>query len=168
MNRTLILAHGEGWSELHSNLSTIVKLLNLEEVEFALAADLKLLNIFLGLSSHSGAHACIYCEGSMELKAGVPRTFSSIIQKHAQYEEAGAIKADMAKYANRIRPCLLTVPDPSVSVLAVIPIPELHVMMGCVNHMFNLLKMVMNFLRRMDQFLAWCRQCSITLRGEGV
>ena len=166
VNRTLILAHGEGWTENHANLRTIVQLLNLEEIEFALAADLKLLNLFVGLSSHSGAHACIYCEGIMNLESGLPRTFSRIIQQHASYQEAGAIKADMAKYANCIRPCLLTVPDPSVSVLSVIPIPELHTMMGCTNHMFNLLKEIMTFLGREEEFFAWCRRCSITLRGE--
>ena len=166
VNRTLILAHGEGWTENHSNLRTIVQLLNLEEVEFALAADLKLLNLFLGLSSHSGAHACIYCEGTMSLEPGLPRTFSRIIQQHASYEEAGAIKADMAKFANCIRPCLMTVPDPSVTVLSVIPIPELHVMMGGVNHMFNLLKQMMTLVGRLEELLAWCRRSSISLRGE--
>ena len=168
VNRTLILAHGEGWSENHSNLRTIVQLLNLEEVEFALAADLKLLNIFLGLSSHSGKHACLYCEGTMGLEAGVPRTFSRIITQHADYEAGGAIKADMAKFANCVRPCLMTVPDPTVSVLSVIPIPELHVMMGCTNHQFNLLKKLMAAQGRLEQLFAWCRRCSITLRGEGT
>ena len=167
VNRTLILAHGEGWSENHCNLRTIVQLLNLEEVEFSLAADLKLLNLFLGLSSHSGTHACLYCEGRMDLKAGVPRTFSRIIQQHADFQEAGALKEEMASYANCVRPCLMTVPDPSVSVLSVIPIPELHVMMGCTNHLFNLLKNLMELAGRLEQLLTWCRRSSITLRGKG-
>ena len=166
VNRTLILAHGEGWSEQHSNLRTIVQLLNLEEVDFALSADLKLLNLFLGLSSHSGTHACLYCEGISTLEPGLPRTFSRIISQHAEFQDAGAINADQAKYANCVRPCLMTVPDPSVTVLSVIPIPELHVMMGCTNHQFNLLKLLMTAEGRLEQLLAWCRRSSITLRGE--
>ena len=127
VNRTLILAHGEGWTENHQNLATIVQLLNLEEIEFCLSADLKLLNLFTGLSNHSGTHACLYCEGVMDLKAGAPRSFSSLITRHADFVTAGAILRDASKFANCVRPCLLTVPDPRVSVLSVIPIPELHV-----------------------------------------
>ena len=180
VNRTLILAHGEGWTENHRNLATIVKLLNLEEIEFCLSADLKLLNLFTGLSSHSGTHACLYCEGVMDLKAGAPRSFSSLITRHADFVTAGAILKDAPKFANCVRPCLLTVPDPRVSVLSVIPIPELHVrfflkpryitpfqvMMGTTNNQFNNLKMLMSFCGRLDQFLAWCKRCSITLRGD--
>ena len=43
------------------------------------------------------------------------------------YVEAGEKKKDMALFKNCIKPCLMTVPDPNVSVLEVIPIPELHV-----------------------------------------
>ena len=63
----------------------------------------------------------------MQLEAGETRTFSSIIQHHMDYVEAGEKKKDMALFKNCIKPCLMTVPDPNVSVLEVIPIPELHV-----------------------------------------
>ena len=39
-------------------------------------------------------------------------------------------------------------------------------MMGCTNHEFNLMKQLMAFTGRLDQFLAWCKRCSITLRGD--
>ena len=71
-----------------------MQLLNLEEIEFCLSADLKLLNLFTGLSSHSGTHACLYCEGVMDLKAGAPRSFSSLITRHADFVTAGAIIKD--------------------------------------------------------------------------
>ena len=121
------MAHGEGWTENRKNLATIVQLLNMEEIEFCLSADLKLLNLFTGLSNHGGTHACLYCEGVMDLKAGAPRSFSSLITRHADFVTAGAIFRNASKFANCVRPCLLTVPDPRVSVLSVIPIPELHV-----------------------------------------
>ena len=116
VNRILILAHGQGWSETHNNLRSIVELLNLEDIKFSLAADLKLLNVLLGLSSHSGTHACLFCEGAMTLEPGVLRTFASIIINSAEYIAAGSKKSTMAQYKNCIKPCLLTVPDPSVQV----------------------------------------------------
>ena len=41
-------------------------------------------------------------------------------------------------------------------------------MMGCTNHQFNLIKQLMAFSGRLDQFLAWCKRCSITLRGDAL
>ena len=41
-------------------------------------------------------------------------------------------------------------------------------MMGCTNHQFNLMKQLMGFSGRLDQFLAWCKRNSITLRGDAL
>ena len=116
VNRILLLAHGQGWTETHNNLRAIVELMNFEEIEFSLAADLKLLNVLLGLSSHSGTYACLFCEGAMTLEPGVPRTFASLIINSAAYIAAGSVKETMATFKNCVKPCLLTVPDPSVKV----------------------------------------------------
>jgi hypothetical protein len=120
VNRILILAHGQGWTETHNNLRAIVELMNFEEIEFSLAADLKLLNVILGLSSHSGTHACLFCEGLMNLEPGKPRTFASLILNSANYIAAGSIKSTMADYKNCVKPCLIFVPDPSVEVQCVL------------------------------------------------
>ena len=48
----------------------------------------------------------------------------------------------------------------------VIPIPELHTMMGCVNSGFNKLKTFMTKAGTMDQYLDWCKSSSITLHGN--
>ena len=47
----------------------------------------------------------------------------------------------------------------------VIPIPELHTMMGCANSGFNKLKVFMGQAGTMEQFLSWCKSSSITLHG---
>ena len=47
----------------------------------------------------------------------------------------------------------------------VIPIPELHTMMGCANSGFNKLKVFMAQAGTMEQFLSWCKSSSITLHG---
>ena len=47
----------------------------------------------------------------------------------------------------------------------VIPIPELHTMMGCANSGFNNLKTFMKKAGSMEQYLEWCKTNSITLHG---
>ena len=116
VNRILLLAQGQGWSETHNNLRSIVELMDFESIEFSLAADLKLLNVLLGLSGHNGTFACLFCEGAMTLEPGVPRTFASLILNSAAYIAAGSKKSTMAEYKNCIKPCLLPVVDPSVQV----------------------------------------------------
>ena len=116
VNRILVLAHGQGWSETHNNLRSIVELMDFESIEFSLAADLKLLNVLLGLSGHNGTYACLFCEGAMTLEPGVPRTFASIILNSAAYIAAGSKKSTMSNYKNCIKPCLLPVSDPMVQV----------------------------------------------------
>ena len=116
VNRILVLAHGQGWSETHNNLRSIVELMDFDSIEFSLAADLKLLNVLTGLSSHSGTYACLFCEGAMTLEPGVPRTFASIIMNSAEYIAAGSRKSTMAAYKNCIKPCLLPVTDPTMQV----------------------------------------------------
>ena len=48
----------------------------------------------------------------------------------------------------------------------VIPIPELHTMMGCANSGFNKLKLFMKEAGTMEQYLEWCKSSSITLHGR--
>ena len=66
--------------ENHKNLQVVIKLLQLQKLPFVVAADLKLLNVLLGLSGHGGKFACYLCEGEMGLEAKTLQTFSSLIK----------------------------------------------------------------------------------------
>ena len=44
--------------------------------------------------------------------------------------------------------------------------PELHLMMGSTNKLFNLVKKVMEYHGREEAFDKWCKKCSITRRGH--
>ena len=72
--RMLVMAMSEGMEEIYSNLRIVVEKLQLNLLECVYACDLKLINTILGISSHSGKHACCYCEGEMNLKSGKLRT----------------------------------------------------------------------------------------------
>ena len=46
--------------------------------------------------------------------------------------------ANLAK--TYLQDMLMTVPDMSALVLDKIPLPQLHIMMGCTNHLYNILR----------------------------
>jgi hypothetical protein len=58
VRRLIILAAVENVSETYDNLKVILKLLQLDQIEFVLAADMKVANLVLGLQSASSAHPC--------------------------------------------------------------------------------------------------------------
>jgi len=47
-------------------LETIFQKTGLNELKYYVAADMKLLNILLGLSAHGGKFSCLYCSGTIE------------------------------------------------------------------------------------------------------
>ena len=76
---------------------------------------------------------------------------------------------------------LMRVPDHRALVLDKIPIPQLHVMMGCTNHIYNILRkhmikvqdlqfLVLPYLfqqlGRLQKFDKWCQKNGISRRGR--
>ena len=57
-NRHLVMAMAENMQELYSNLWIVVEKLKLNSIECCFVTDLKLINVLLGISSHSGKLAC--------------------------------------------------------------------------------------------------------------
>ena len=99
--------------------------------------DLCLLNTILCISSHGGKYACSFCSGPSTLKLGPLRTFGHLKEKYEQYQAAGAKLNKMKEFSNVFQPCL-TVDDPGKLVMDVHPLPELHLLMGVVNHLIKL------------------------------
>ena len=112
--------------------------------------------------------ACLYCTGTRDNPGmlGEERTFATLLRDYSAYRKAKSPKDKMADFNNVILPALLIPPDPTISVLSFIPPPQLHLMMGAVNHPFNLLRSLMGTHNRIPQFEKWCSQNSITRRGE--
>ena len=69
VKRSIVLAYVENVSEDYDLIHQILKLLRVDELDYVVAADLKLLNILLGLSDHGGKYACICCAGRREWMA---------------------------------------------------------------------------------------------------
>jgi hypothetical protein len=159
-NRLLVMAIAEDIQELYNNLRLVVEKLQLDKIDFCMAADLKLINAYSGISSHSGKFACPYCEGEMTLQLARLRTFGNLAERFAEYEAAGSKKKDMMKFKNVIHKCLMK-GDPDTTILSAIPLPELHLLMGLVNWGLEVLYKVVP----KDELLAKMRHKGISIHG---
>ena len=72
------------------------------------------------------------------MKAGKPRTFGNMRKRYEQFMASGGELKNASKYANVIHLPLLKEED-STFVISVMPPPELHLLMGGVNAVLNLL-----------------------------
>ena len=139
-NKLLFFAIAENLDENYNNVRIVVQKLKLSEIKCCYAADLKLINCLLGISSHSGKHACPFCEGEMSLEVGQLRTFGNLNFWHNKLKEDAEksrnpesfIKRNMKNYMNVVNECMLR-GDPETTILSTIPLPELHLLMGTVN-----------------------------------
>ena len=89
-NKLLVFALGEGIDENYNNVRIVVEKLKLHELHCCFASDMKLINVLIGLSSHSARHACPYCEGEMTLEVGTLRTFGRLADWHNKLQQDAA------------------------------------------------------------------------------
>jgi hypothetical protein len=139
VNRLLLLAEVDGGLERHHNVRLLLEKLNLHLLPgLDLVGDLCITNTYTGISKHGGKYACYVCEGPSTLQSGELRTFGSLHTHYQAYREAGSVPKKMSKYKNVINECLLEA-DPRELVGNVLPLPELHLLMGVGNHHHQLL-----------------------------
>ena len=137
--KILPLAVVENCPERHHNLHKILSHLKLQDINnLFIVGDLKIYNVMLGISSHGGKYACAFCLGTSTLDSGIDRTFGHLEDHYSNYRKAGANPKEMQKFYNNINECLI-VAKREERVLDKIMLPELHFMMGVVNHLFNLM-----------------------------
>ena len=121
-----------------------------------IASDLKLLNIILGLMSHSSLHPCCWCESDKYHlhEKGPQRTIGSLNKMYRQFRDS-FLTQDKAKYfGNVVHPSLIRGED-ETPVIHAIPPPELHLMLGPVNHLYDELNKVW------PESEEWLRSCNV-------
>ena len=154
VKKLFIIAIVEGILETYENVKSILNLLGLESIDFVISAtDLKLANILLGLSSHSSRYRCPYCKVSCGLfhlpnrkpREEVLRTLGDIRKSvrdfwdHCNRKYPNNPKdglKDAKDFDNCINMPLFNLPDETL-VMDIIPLPELHLMLGCVNNILQ-------------------------------
>ena len=109
VNKVIVLAMVEKMKENNDNLREILELIKFSDCKFVLACDLAIYNAMLGLSTHSGKYACMYCESKCGLYSGKLRSLGSLALNYQNYVRSGSIKKNMCKFLNVINPCSLCV-----------------------------------------------------------
>lgn len=145
-----IIAIVEGVIENYENVKAILNLVKLQKIDFVIATDLKLCNILLGLSAHGCKHRCPYCtvaygdfnkknrkKSESDLRTlGDIRKWARELHEYCQNmypdnPEEG-LKLHAKDFYNCIHEPLFDLPDETL-IMDILPLPELHLMLGCVN-----------------------------------
>jgi hypothetical protein len=144
-NMSIILAAVSKVKETHQNMSVLMQLTNLNEVEYSFSLDLKLMNITIGIQTHSSRHSCDYGECYKDndgnwLK-GRDRTLANIRQNQTKWMQRSRDKngtwANLKDHMNCEHDPLLggNSNDP---IIKTIPPPPLHtVLLGPVSHIIK-------------------------------
>ena len=150
MNRVLILSLSSDSKENYEKLRDIWSKLSLKPGSFSPCCDLKVINIVLGLMTHSAKHPCPWChwvkgdrDGDCVLEL---RTFEGIRAWHEKsVAETNRDSPSCKLYFNCQDVPLSMFPEEGL-VLDFVPLPELHLLLGIVNKLTDeLLKVLINF-----------------------
>ena len=139
VQRIQFIAIAEDVPETYQNIKQILDIIQLDSLGFHSAWDLKLANMIMGLSGYGGIHACLYCESEKSINAGTLRTFGSLDIHLSEFQAAGEKKETAQLYKNVIRKRLIHLDeDPEVKAINKIPPSSLHIFMGFINVLSDL------------------------------
>lgn len=120
------------------------------------ATDLKLANILIGLMAHGSCHPCSWCDcEKLNLSnKGELHTLASLTDKFWSWQNAGGDVSSAKKYGNVIHLPLLK-GDPNDRIIDILPPPELHLLLGPVNTIYNAL------VKEWPDALNWAIRCHV-------
>lgn len=159
VKKLLIIGLGEDVQENYENVHKLWSFIDINSVlaQGTISVDLKLANIISGLMAHSSLHPCTWCvvkKDQLENDAEL-RTIGVIIDNYLLWQENGEKLSEGKKYFNCIHKPIYT-GDIDEMILDIIPPPELHLLIGLVNHMYDhLLK------ESSDAALLWAKLCHV-------
>ena len=136
VKKLFIIGLVQGIPETYGNVEKILNELKLEKVPFSfcLSTDMKLQNIVVGIQSGSSAFPCAYCESRRPFDVvGMLRTLGRIRELCKQFDENGRKQKDAQEYFNAINMPLIS-GDDDTFIMDIIPIPELHLLLGIGEH----------------------------------
>ncbi|CAH0552516.1 unnamed protein product [Brassicogethes aeneus] len=156
VNKLFILALAANVQENHSNIFVLWTLLKIEKCYDTIAADLKLLNILLGIGPHSSMYPCLWCTANQhELdKISALRTFENCKTNDLEWYKAGSNKKDAKEYFSCINPAIVSGSEEH----DILTLPELHLMLGVVNHIVSHMIKECN-----EDALKWVKACNVQL-----
>ena len=97
------------------------------------------------MMSHSSCHRCAWCDitkGALHTK-GNQRTISSLMNLFWDFFEPRNKKSEAKKFGDVIHPPIICDSiDDTTPVISLIPLPELHLLIGPVNKLYTALESV--------------------------
>ena len=120
------------------------------------ALDLKMINITLGLNAHSSCHPCAWCDvekGKLSCR-GQLRTLRTISESFWSWHREGADPKLARNYSNCVH-LLIIKDDDENAIVNFIPPPELHLMMGAVNSIYD------HMLKEWSEAAKWPDSCHL-------
>ena len=148
VKKLIILAICQEIPENYENLKSILAIMDLDQISFISALDMKLALIMFGLSGASATFPCVWCDlnklnflDNDRNEARKLRTIGSIKNSAAEYQEAAKkhkrkTKLSAAPYKGCQHDPLVALKDSAV-IIDVLPPMELHLLLGIVNRLFN-------------------------------
>ena len=188
VKKLLIIGIVQDISETYYNAKQILRLLDIEKIDFVIATDYKRCNILLGLLSHSEKFRCPYCKvpynGFCDHRRKVCdtnlRTLGDIqylngkSKEHCEFsypEDLEAGKKDAQDFYNCIEEPLFSLPDDTL-IWDILSLFELHLRLGFINNLVtNLNDKWSEITGESDPFWKFCDENGIkksTYRGNEV
>lgn len=143
--------------ENFENVSTMWSFLKIHEFDGTVATDLKLANILIGIMSHSSNYPCTWCmaiKGELHT-CGVYRTIGNCLENYENWKNAGGKKQSAKKFKNCINPPLFA-GAASKEIIDFIPPPELHLLTGTVNKIYDHM-----YIQFEETSKKWAKMCNV-------
>ena len=167
--RCLVIARVDQIPENYSNVTILMSKLNLQELkkDFCVVADLKLVDIMVGIQSTSSMHPCPYCDGAKFDKTGRktnqkgtfvkgrPRTMQNVREHFEDYtSSAHPNRKQLMNHASvEFPPIYIHAGQENMTVMQLYPPPQLHCgILGPCNDTLRKLEEI--FPQEMEQFYA--------------
>ena len=174
--RVIPLAFVPDIKETHANLNLIFELTRLNDIPFKLVADYKVVLIMEGCPTATSTYTCPFCFVTLQDLADKDtqpkeeRHFRDLIRDKSKYDE-GLKSCKSALAVRKLAPmCNITInnclikeeEDPSMRILEKIILPELHSILGFVNHLFfdGVCKVIPK-----ERAMLWIQKCCQMTKG---
>ena len=161
VRRLMIIGIVESINESYQNLKMLTELLNINALKnldgaiYSNAFDMKVANAFFGISTATSSCPCVWCQMKRALfsddptsSGGLLRTLGLIRKWATKYQadtakHMGKNKLSTADYFSCVNMPLCDYPD-STLILDILPPMELHLILGMVNDIYDVLDAILS------------------------
>ncbi|KAJ8671673.1 hypothetical protein QAD02_002932 [Eretmocerus hayati] len=158
VEKIFIIGLVESCQDNYDNISMLWSMLKLNDIGRKYAIDLKVANLMAGLMAHGASFPCPWCRApkdQLSLPCSKVRRIREISDHFLLWENAGAKKNLYKEFKNCIHKPIFT-GDPDKPIIDIIVPPELHIMLGIVNFLYD------NMFKEIEEVtLDWAKFCNV-------